>query len=115
MPHAKKCPHCNKKVWDWYMEWYPLAQRTDIFNGKAAMDCPWCRNPVIFDNRTETISPAPQGLAAYQRDETLAATSASLRGYPNLEAFLVNPTERATATPFRLRYWPNIDLPVKKA
>jgi hypothetical protein len=95
------------------MEWYPLSPRTEVYNGKAAMDCPWCRHPVVFDRKTETLSPAPLDLPVYRRDENLATITATLLGYPSLEAFLVDPNERTTATPFRFRYWPNIYLPLQ--
>lgn len=78
------------------------------------MDCPWCRGPVVFDNKTETISPAPPGIVVHRRGEDLAAITAVLRGYPTLEAFLASPSERMTATPFRFGYWPNVYLPLRR-
>jgi|SRR3954452_22900330 len=117
MPHAKKCPHCGRKVWDWYMEWYPQPEKGEIFLGRAAMDCPWCRNPVIFDYKTEALSKAPPDYPrnrVFQRQEGLALVTAMARAYKTLGDFLTSPTERWTATPFRFRYWPHIDLPIKR-
>ena len=114
MPHAKRCPHCQKKVWDWYMEWYPLPLQGEIFRGQAAMDCPWCREPVVYDYKTKAISPAPDGWDPNHRDQQLATQTATLKGYPTLTDFLVSPLERRTATPFRFRYWPNVYLPIRR-
>jgi hypothetical protein len=113
MPHAKKCPHCKKKVWDWFMEWYLQPQKGEIFRGQAAMDCPWCRGPVVYDYKTQELTPAPPSMSVYQRDER-QATLTAMKSYPTLEDFLVSPLERKVATPFRLRYWPDIDLPLKR-
>lgn len=96
------------------MEWYPQPQKGEIFRGQGAMDCPWCRQPVVFNYKTQEIAPARAGTLVYQRDEQLATNTATLKNYTTLEAFLVDPHERRTTTPFRFRYWPNVYLPIKE-
>jgi hypothetical protein len=100
-------------VWDWYMEWYSQSRQGEVFRGQAAMDCPWCRQPVVYNYKTQEIGPAPAGMLAYQRDEQLAAKTATLKNHATLEAFLIDPQERRTTTPFRFRYWPTVYLPIK--
>ena len=115
MPHGKRCPHCKKKVWDWYIEWYdPAITGKEIFNSREAMDCPWCRKPVLYDRIHKTIPAAPDGKVPHVRDIQLATKTAMRRGYPTLEDFWVAPLERKTAAPFRFRYWPNIYLPIRR-
>lgn len=112
MPHGEKCPHCGKKTWDWFLERILPPERSEIFKGLAAMDCPWCRRPVIY--RRGEIIPASSNLAVYRRDYGQATRYALLKHYPTLEDFLLSPFERKVAAPFRLGYWPHIVLPFRK-
>src|SRR5262249_57952156 len=47
MPPNEECPHCQQKVEDWHVEWYP-TEGPLLYKGVAAMDCPLCRQPVRF-------------------------------------------------------------------
>jgi hypothetical protein len=113
-PHGQKCPHCKRKVWDWYIEWYDLSIKAAVFNGLEAMDCPWCREPVVYDSRKDLVNLAPEGTTPNQRSLEEATKYAQKKGYPDLEEFLVSPQEARTATPFRFRYWLTVDLPIRK-
>lgn len=85
MPHGKKCPHCGKKAWDWFLEWYLQPERSAIFKGQAAMDCPWCRGPVLYQN--DDISPAPPDLPVHRRDLEQATRYARIKNYATLVDF----------------------------
>jgi hypothetical protein len=46
-------------ILDWHNEWYDAAQRRAIYDGQAAMDCPLCRQAVLwFESRDIAAPPA---------------------------------------------------------
>jgi hypothetical protein len=70
MPPNEDCPHCRQKVSDWHIEWYE-AEVAALYQGRAAMDCPLCRQPVGF--RRGQIGPAPTGVPLVRRSAAKAA------------------------------------------
>ena len=74
MPPNEYCPHCGELVLDWHNEWYNGAQRASIYQGQAAMDCPLCRQSVLwFESREISASPVEGDLPVHQRSVFLAA------------------------------------------
>src|SRR6476469_2825189 len=109
MPHNEECPYCHTQIKDWFVEWYPPSQQSEIGREKLAMDCPECHRAVILQKRT--IQPAPPGIPMAHRDYQ-HATKWAQKNYSTLEDFLVDPTQQYRAKPFRVNYWPNVNLPV---
>lgn len=92
MPPNEPCPHCGQLIRDWHNEWYDLAQRRAIYSGQAAMDCPLCRQPVLWFQSRDLAAPAGNApVQVYKRSATLAAqwvpiresTCGNLAGYVN--------------------------------
>lgn len=90
MPPNEHCPHCSQLIRDWHNEWHTLAERRAIYNGHAAMDCPLCRQPVLwFQSRDLAGLAGNAPLQIYRRSAILAAqwvpireaTSGNLAGY----------------------------------
>jgi hypothetical protein len=90
MPPNEPCPHCGQLILDWHNEWYEGAQRRTIYSGQAAMDCPLCRQAVLwFESRDIAALPVNAQVPVYQRSAILAAqwvpiresTSGNLAGY----------------------------------
>jgi hypothetical protein len=52
MPPNETCPHCGELILDWHNEWYEAVQRRAIYSGQAAMDCPLCRQAVLWFEST---------------------------------------------------------------
>ena len=107
------CPHCRRDVNDWFVEWCSEAQQREIGRQKRAIDCPWCKEPVLIRG-LRALAPPPgfQPEEPARRDYQLATNWAQQR-YPSLEAFLQDPDphESARAAPFRRDYWLNVNLP----
>ena len=40
MPTGQECPHCHKKILDWFREWYSDSEQRQLFKGLIAADCP---------------------------------------------------------------------------
>jgi hypothetical protein len=90
MPPNESCPHCGQFILDWHNEWYDAAQRRAIYSGHAAMDCPLCRQAVLWLELRAIAVPQPNAQPIiYLRSEILAAqwvpvreaTSVNLAGY----------------------------------
>ena len=75
MPPNEKCPNCHQNVEDWHIEWYKTEGPT-LYQGRAAMDCPLCGQPVGFHQGQ--IGPAPPGVPLVRRSAEKAAEWASL-------------------------------------
>ena len=66
--------HCGQLILDWHNEWYEGAQRRAIYGGQAAMDCPLCRQAVLwFESRNIAAPPVNAQVQVYQRSVILAA------------------------------------------
>jgi hypothetical protein len=63
MPPNEEFPNCNQKVNDWHIEWY-TAEVAALYQGRAAMDCPLCGQPV---------GPPPPGVPLVRRSAAKAA------------------------------------------
>jgi hypothetical protein len=93
MPPAEPCPHCGQLIWDWHNEWYEGAQRAAIYRGQAAMDCPLCRQAVLwFESRDIAAPPANVQVPIYQRSALIAARWVPIReaACTNLAGYLTN-------------------------
>ena len=81
MPPNEPCPHCSELILDWHNEWYDGAQRRAIYIGLAAMDCPLCRQPVLWLKSRDVTAPAVNSQATvHHRLAVLAAQWAPIRG-----------------------------------
>jgi endogenous inhibitor of DNA gyrase (YacG/DUF329 family) len=109
MPPSEPCPHCGTLIWDWHNEWHDRAQRTAIYYGIAAMDCPHCRRAVLWiESRDLTPSPAPGEAAVYQRSAAIAAEWVPVRE-PNC-AHLAGYIAKHSAGQQYARYWQQNDV-----
>jgi hypothetical protein len=80
MPPNEPCPHCGQLIRDWHNEWYEGAQRRAIYSGHAAMDCPLCRQPVLWFESRHLAAPAGNAqVQVYQRSAILAAQWVPIR------------------------------------
>src|SRR5690242_4016094 len=80
MPPNEPCPHCGQLIRDWHNEWYEFAQRRAIYSGHAAMDCPLCRQPVIwFQSRDLTAPAGDTQVQIYKRSAIIAAQWVPIR------------------------------------
>src|SRR5438552_1365421 len=75
MPPNEECPNCHQNVQDWHVEWYK-SEGPMLFQGRAAMDCPLCGQPVGF--RQGRIGPGPPGDPLVRRYAERAAEWALL-------------------------------------
>src|SRR3982750_3355323 len=74
MPPNEPCPHCGELILDWHNEWYDAALRRAIYSAQAAMDCPLCRQAVLwFESRDLAAPPGNAQGPVYQRSAILAA------------------------------------------
>lgn len=98
MPPNEPCPHCDELIFDWHNEWYEKAQRRAIYNAQAAMDCPLCRQAVLwFESRDLAAPPVNAQVPVHQRLAAMAAQWAPLREPTcrNLASYIANhPTGR---------------------
>ena len=66
MPPNEPCPHCGELILDWHNEWCETAQRRAIYIGQAAMDCPLCRQAVLwFESRNIAALPVNAQVRVY--------------------------------------------------
>jgi hypothetical protein len=70
MPPNEECPACHRIVEDWHVEWYKI-EGPALFQGRAALDCPLCRQPVGFQGGR--IGPAMPGVPLLRRNVDQAA------------------------------------------
>ena len=70
MPPNEECPVCHRIVADWHVEWYK-TEGPALYHGRAALDCPLCRQPVGFQGGR--IAPAPPGVPLLRRHVDQAA------------------------------------------
>jgi hypothetical protein len=74
MPPNESCPHCGQLILDWHNEWYEGAYRKAVYSGQAAMDCPLCRQAVLwFESPDITTPPVIAAVPVYQRSAIIAA------------------------------------------
>jgi endogenous inhibitor of DNA gyrase (YacG/DUF329 family) len=93
MPPNEPCPHCGQLIRDWHNEWYDGMQRKAIYSGQAAMDCPLCREAVLwFESRDVAAPPVGAGAPVFQRSATIAAQWAPVRetACVNLAGYIAN-------------------------
>ena len=93
MPPNEPCPHCGQLLGDWHNERYEGAQRVAIYRGQAAMDCPLCRQAVLwFASRDLATPPAKTPVPVYQRSVLIAAQWVPIREptCTNLAGYLAN-------------------------
>lgn len=93
MPPNEPCPHCADLILDWHNEWYEAAQRRAIYSGQAAMDCPLCRQAVLwFQSRDLAAPPVNATVPVYPRSAVIAAQWALIRepACRNLAGYMAN-------------------------
>ena len=80
MPPNEPCPHCGQLICDWHNEWYEGAQRVAIYRGQAAMDCPRCRQAVLwFESQDLIVPPVNARVPVYQCSARIAAPWVPIR------------------------------------
>lgn len=72
MPPNQKCPACTRMVPDWHREWHSREDQKNIFDGKAAMECPFCKGSIAYDEFL-SLAVAESGRALAKRDVLQAA------------------------------------------
>lgn len=93
MPPNEPCPHCGELILDWHNEWYGAALRRAIYSGQAAMDCPRCRQAVLwFESRDITAPSRNAQVPVYQRSVAIAAQWVPIREpvCANLAGYIAN-------------------------
>ncbi len=93
MPPNEPCPLCGQLIADWHNEWYEHAQRVAIYRGQAAMDCPLCRQAVLwFESRDLAAPPATAPVPVLQRSVLQAARWVPIQdpACTNLAGYLAN-------------------------
>jgi hypothetical protein len=75
MPPNEECPNCRQIVEDWHVEWYK-NERSALYQGHVAMDCPLCGQPVSFQGGN--IGSAPPSVPLVKRSADKAAEWAAL-------------------------------------
>lgn len=109
MPPNEPCPHCGKIIFDWHNEWYDAPQRRAIYSGQAAMDCPLCRQAVLwFESRDITAPPANGQPPVFQRSAVLAAQWVPVRETASADLFGYIANHPA-GKQYR-DYWPQSDI-----
>jgi hypothetical protein len=80
-------------VLDWHSEFYEREQRTAIYRGKAAMDCPLCRQPVLWFESRDITAPAENAeVGVVSRSALIAAQWVRIRETEciNLAGYIAN-------------------------
>jgi hypothetical protein len=93
MPPKEPCSHCGQLIRDWHNEWYDAAQRRAIYVGQAAMDCPLCRQAVLWArSRDMAAPPGSHQLPVYRRSATIAAQWVPIReaSFAQLAGYIAN-------------------------
>ena len=93
MPPNERCPHCAALILDWHNEFYDREQRRAIYRGQAAMDCPLCRQPVLwFESRDIAAPPVNAQVPVYRRSAAIAAQWVPIRETAciNLAGYIAN-------------------------
>ncbi len=93
MPPNQPCPHCGQLIMDWHNEWYEAPQRVAIYGGQAAMDCPLCRQAVLWVNSRDIAAPpGGQQVQVYRRSAAIAAQWVPIReaSCTDLAGYLAN-------------------------
>jgi hypothetical protein len=87
-PANVPCPICHSLVQDWHTEWTDPTVAPDFYKGLRAIDCPLCRNWVLFKDRQIQAAPTGGNLQRTKRIPIQAARWAksqakqgTLRGY----------------------------------
>jgi hypothetical protein len=88
---------------DWHNEWYDGELRKEIYNGRAAMDCPGCRGAVLWVASRDIAAPANAQPPVYHRSVILAAQWVPIReaSCGSLAGYLAN---HPAGQPYR-GYW----------
>jgi hypothetical protein len=113
MPHDEICPYpdCGKTVKDWFIEWYSIPNQYEIGRQKLAMDCPYCRRPVMLSKRRPVIPAHAMDMEPRSYDAATRYARSLVEGYPTLEAFLADPNQAQKAAPYQQGYWPHVNIP----
>jgi len=113
MLHGHDCPHpdCGKKVEDWFIEWYPRPKQYEIGGKRLAMDCPWCRQPVMLEKGRPVVPTQTMPVEARSYAEATKYAASQPEKYTSLEAFLSDPSQAEKAAPYKQAYWPNVTIP----
>jgi hypothetical protein len=74
MPPNEECPNCHLLVEDWHLEWYK-TEGPLLYQGRAALDCPSCRQAVGFQGGK--IGQPPPGVPLVRRYADRAAAWAA--------------------------------------
>jgi hypothetical protein len=73
MPPNQKCPACGTMVLDWHREWHSIQDQRSIFEGKAAIECPFCKGGIAYDQFLQLTSAAGSERVVAKRDIMKAA------------------------------------------
>src|SRR5262249_22007228 len=63
-PAGVSCPNCGGVVEDWHREWTNQAQGSDFYKGLRCIDCPLCREWVLYQG--QKIQAVPRGAKPQQ-------------------------------------------------
>lgn len=113
MLYGYDCLHTarGRKVADWFLEWYPRPGQYEIGKQRLAMDCPWCRRPVIWQKGRLLVAPpgVPVEARSYQQATRYAMDQPEQ--YSCLEDVLSDPKQADRADPYKQGYWLNVNVP----
>jgi hypothetical protein len=84
------CPACRRIVPDWHREWHSLEDQKNLFDGKEAMECPFCKSAIAYDNFLE-LSVAQSGRILAKRVALKAAEWARNCDGKSLQEYLLTP------------------------
>jgi endogenous inhibitor of DNA gyrase (YacG/DUF329 family) len=88
MPTREECPHCGKKIQDWFRVWYPDGEQRGFYKKLNAGDCPDCKKGVVIGFNLEaapdTMKPRARSRAAAEKWVAFLKDPS----LPNLDAFL---------------------------
>ena len=97
MPPNQKCPACTRLVPDWHREWHSAEDQKSIFDGKAAMECPFCKGSIAYDQFL-LLAVAESGRVLVKRDVSKAAEWAWNCDGKTLREYLRTPAGALMAT-----------------
>lgn len=90
MPPNQRCPACARLVPDWHREWHSLEDQKNIFDGNAAMECPFCKGNIAYD-KFLMLAVAESGRSLAKRDLLKAAEWARTCDGKTLREYLDTP------------------------
>ena len=95
------------------MNGVPNPKSGEIGKQKLAIDCPWCKRPVLIRGLRALLPPEGFKPKKPVRRSHRQATEWARQKYPNLGAFLQvpDPEESERTAPFRRGYWRSVNVP----